>query len=233
MPPGNSGWLEWMEPEDLTNSILVSFLSVFISTLTICVSVRPFHTADQLVLVEPLYSTSWWSMTRYSSWLSMEALSVAALHTVWATARVARFVKATPYVLPLRAKECAGKHRCWRATVRNVCRQQHPSWGFCGRVGSFWLSWVKARLLPLDFSKGLAWDDSSFTAAPPKYESQSHSVLHINKVIQVWRLILCLEGMPELQRMILSVNRGNGWLYITQKRANKCLDFICSSWTER
>lgn len=36
--------------------------------------------------------------------------------TVWFVAGVTHFVKATPYVLPLRAKECAGKHRCRTAT---------------------------------------------------------------------------------------------------------------------
>lgn len=41
----------------------------------------------------------------------MEALSVAAIQYV-AGLELHVFEKATPYVLPPRAKECAGKHHC-------------------------------------------------------------------------------------------------------------------------
>lgn len=82
-----------MEPEDLTNSILVFLLSVFISTLTICVPVLPFHTTD------------------------ISAISNGTLLSVILNGGlVTHFVKANPYILPLRAKECAGEHCCLPAT---------------------------------------------------------------------------------------------------------------------
>lgn len=59
---------------------------------------------------------------------------------------------------------------------------------------SFWLSWVKARLLPPDFSEGLAGDDWGFTVAAPIYESQSQSVPHLGKLTQVGRAYpVCLR----------------------------------------
>lgn len=85
--------------------------------------------------------------------------------------------------------------------VRNVYMQQHPSWGFCGRVGRRGFGcWVRARFLPLSicvlcriFQKH--WLEMTGVSAPPRYESQSQSVLHIDNPILVWQLIVCFEGM--------------------------------------
>lgn len=128
-PPGSYGWLEWMEPEDLTNSILVSLLNVFISTLTICVQYCLFIQLEPnlswTALVEPLYSTSWWSL--FGSAFSNGMLLLVTLNgglvygslTVWGTARITHFVKAALYVLPSWANKCAGKH----IVDRNVCME--------------------------------------------------------------------------------------------------------------
>ena len=43
-------------------------------------------------------------------------LVCGSLYSMGARRGVTRFVKATPCVLPPRAKECAGKHRCRTAT---------------------------------------------------------------------------------------------------------------------
>lgn len=151
VPPWSYGWLEWREPEDLTNGILVSLLNVFISTLTIFAPVPDcshnwhptcvghFYSSLQFVVVFTLALRS--PMAHFSFWTSMEALSAAALrYGAWLEYK---FCKSHPLCFTTASQGMCRKASLLNShTVRNVYRQQHPSWGFCGWVGRRVFGWV-------------------------------------------------------------------------------------------
>lgn len=165
----------------------------------------------------------------------MEALSVAALQ-YGARLELHVLSKPPPYVLPLQAKECAGKHHCWRATQLGMSASSSTLPGVSAAEWEeefFWLSWIKARLLPLDFSKKLAWDAAP--AAPPKYVlslcaayRQSHPcVKKSSYVLRVW-------PRPELKSTTLSVYpTGAMYTFFFSLQKELANASFHSLWTER
>lgn len=104
MPLERYGWPKLMEPEDLTNSILVFLLSVFIATLRFYIAVLPFHKTDVSAICNSTLLL-----------LLNGGLACGNL-TIRSVASYSLCKKPTPLLLPLLAKRCAWEHCCFTDT---------------------------------------------------------------------------------------------------------------------
>ena len=136
------------EPEELTNSILVSPLNVFISTLTILVPEPHCSEIQPEVLVKAPHPDGLYIGSAFSSGtLLFLALNRSLVRGCWQYGPWLELHILQKPPLMFCQGMCMKASTLHSHTVRNVYRQQYPSWGFCSWVGRG--DWVRAKLLPL------------------------------------------------------------------------------------